>query len=139
VSGCDAGREFVKNTDRVAALIGVGQQLITRQTELREMSPTTGVLIAQTLLQLNTLNTQLIDEGQRYVSVDGKRLEINGDGKTRLLSIANSAQTVVSSLLTNPEFGNLSPAQRQQWIETLRAISDTLQTTIRLIQTVEAK
>ena len=139
LSGCDAGREFAKNTDRVAALIGVGQQLVQRQTEINEMSATTGLQIAQTLLQLNTLNRELIDEGQRYLSNDRKRLELTEDGKTRLLVIASSTQTVISSLLSNPEFGKLSPTARQQWLETLRALSDSVKTTIKLIQTVEAK
>jgi len=115
LTACEKDKEYAKTLDRVSGYVNAGIQLVDRQTGTGEMSKETGIVITTSLVQINELNRQLITVSQSYISKDGQRLELTGDGKTKILSILISSRTIANELVNNPVFKAIPDAKRRQY------------------------
>jgi len=82
-AGCsNDGKQFAATTDRIAGYVSTGLTLVDQQTSTGLMSRDTGAVIVVALRSVNTLNAQVIEEGKRYVFVNGAFEEEKEDAVT---------------------------------------------------------
>ena len=134
---CDPGRELAKNTARAAGAISSGLALVDQQTTSGQMSRETGLRILAALEASNKINGQLTDEAKKYVSADGKRLELTGDGKLKLLQIGASGQGVITALLNDPAFTSLPSERRAAYVAFAQTINNSFSAIVQLVAAIK--
>lgn len=140
-SGCDqSGRGLVLNLHRAAGYLSTATTILERQTSTGAISRETGAKIAGDLLTLNKVNADLVVAIKPFLSPDGQRLELTGDGRAKVLSILGAARGVIFSRLSDPEFLLLSPAQRQEITAIYQALDGLILVSVEIVSTAkEAK
>lgn len=137
LAGCDKSKEFAKSLDRVAGYVDTGLQLVDRQTTAGQWSKDTGITIVTGLRAVNTINGQLIAEAKKYKSADGQRLELTGDGKTKLLQIVGSNKKVATDLLNNPSFLSIPADKRKEITLLISDLSNAINAVAELISAIQ--
>lgn len=135
-SACDKSKEFAKNADRIAGYVATGIDIAEKDL------PSGSNAQIQTLIALravNTINGEITAEAKKYISADGKRLELTGAGKDKLLQILASGNTTIQSLLKNEDFINLPAEKRTRIMSTINDLTETFTVMVELVDAVKTK
>ena len=135
-SACDKSKEFAKNADRIAGYVATGIDIAEKDL------PSGSNAQIQTLITLravNTINGEITAEAKKYVSADGKRLELTGAGKDKLLRIIGSGNTTIQALLKNEDFLSLPVEKRAKITSTINDLMETFTVMVELVGAVKTK
>ncbi len=142
-SACgDSGREFVKNTDRVAGYIGTGLSMVNRLEGDGTLSTAGALQATKVLKQLDLANRELITVAKSYKVTDASgntKIELPADGKARLLAILDSSTTAINSLISNPEVLKIDAGKRKQIVDLLNSLNLTMKSLIDLVNAAKQK
>jgi len=139
-AGCsDDGKQFAATTDRIAGYVSTGLTIVEQQTSTGLMSRDTGAAIVVALRSVNTLNAQVILEGQRYVDPNTGKINLTADGKVKLLDILNSSTQIAATLTQDDRILKLSQTQREQILGIIGGINATTGSLIQLVKAAKEK
>lgn len=138
-AACDKSTEYAKTLDRVAGYVGTGLDLVEYQVGTGQLAKDPAIAITTALITVNEINGQLIIETKKYISADGKSLNIDQAGKDKLLAIVNSSRNVATSLIANPSFASIPDDKRQKYIILINEITATIDVVGQLINTVKVQ
>jgi len=139
-AGCsNDGKQFAATTDRIAGYVSTGLTIVEQQTSTGLMSRDTGAAIVVALRSVNTLNAQVILEGQRYVDPNTGKINLTADGKVKLLDILNSSTQIAATLTQDDRILKLSQTQREQILGIIGGINATTGSLIQLVKAAKEK
>ena len=138
-AACDKSTEYAKTLDRVAGYVSTGLDLVEYQVGTGQLAKDPAIAITTALITVNEINGQLIVETKKYISADGKSLNIDQAGKDKLLAIVNSSRSVATGLLANPSFASIPDDKRQKYIVLINEITATIDVVGQLIDTVKVQ
>lgn len=138
-AACDKSTEYAKTLDRVAGYVGTGLDLVEYQVGTGQLAKDPAIAITTALITVNEINGQLIVETKKYISADGKSLNIDQAGKDKLLAIVNSSRSVATGLLANQSFASIPDDKRQKYIVLINEITATIDVVGQLIDTVKVQ
>lgn len=139
-AGCsDDGKQFAATTDRIAGYVSTGLTIVEQQTSTGLMSRDTGAAIVVALRSVNTLNAQVILEGQRYVDPNTGKINLTADGKVKLIDILNSSTQIAATLTQDDRILKLSQTQREQILGIIGGINATTGSLIQLVKAAKEK
>jgi len=135
-SACDKSKEFAKNADRIAGYVATGIDIAEKDL------PSGSNAQIQTLTALraiNTINGEITAEAKKYISADGKKFEMTGAGKDKILQILGSGNTTIQALLKNEEFLSLPAEKRAKITSTINDLTETFTVMVELVDAVKTK
>jgi hypothetical protein len=139
-AGCsDDGKQFAATTDRIAGYVSTGLTIVEQQTSTGLMSRDTGAAIVVALRSVNTLNAQVILEGQRYIDPNTGKINLTADGKVKLIDILNSSTQIAATLTQDDRILKLSQTQREQILGIIGGINATTGSLIQMVQAAKEK
>jgi hypothetical protein len=138
-AACDKSTEYAKTLDRVAGYVGTGLDLVEYQVGNGQLAKDPAIAITTALITVNEINGQLITETKKYVTPDGKSLNLDQSGKDKLLAIVGSSRNVATGLLANEAFTSIPTDKRQKYIVLINEITATLDVVGQLINTVKVQ
>ena len=139
-AGCsNDGKQFAATTDRIAGYVSTGLTIVEQQTSTGLMSRDTGAAIVVALRSVNTLNAQVILEGQRYVDPNTGKINLTADGKVKLIDILNSSTQIAATLTQDDRILKLSQTQREQILGIIGGINATTGSLIQLVKAAKEK
>jgi len=139
-AGCsNDGKQFAATTDRIAGYVSTGLTIVEQQTSTGLMSRDTGAAIVVALRSVNTLNAQVILEGQRYVDPNTGKINLTADGKVKLIEILNSSTQIAATLTQDDRILKLSQTQREQILGIIGGINATTGSLIQLVKAAKEK
>lgn len=135
-SACDKSKEFAKNADRIAGYVATGIDIAEKDL------PSGSNAQIQTLTALraiNTINGEITAEAKKYVSADGKKFEMTGAGKDKILQILASGNVTIQNLLKNEDFLSLPAEKRAKITSTINDLTETFTVMVELVDAVKTK
>lgn len=138
----DPGREFVKNTDRVAGYVGTGLTMVNRLEGDGSISTAAALKATQALNQVNIANRELIQVAKSYKVTDAAgntKIVLPEEGSARLLAILDSSTNTINTLISNPDFTNINPNTRKQIVDLLNSLNATLKSLVDLVAAAKKK
>lgn len=135
-SACDSSKEFAKMTDRVAGYVSTGIDIAEKDLDKGSNAQ---VQTLGTLRAINTINGELIVESKKYLSADGKKFALTGNGKQDLLKVLGSGHKTLQSLLGNEDFLKIEAGKRKAIERTINDLTETFAVMVELVNAVKTK